>query len=231
VSNSPRSNKSIREYGVIGLSLGATWAAAALLWALHPALSALALLPLAFVPGALRARALARLSHTDPETGLHNGRYFRLALARTLKRWRPSPRPTIVALAGLDDLRDIQEAYGQRAADAVLAGVGAALARSLPKSSVVARLSGETFAIILPYARAATAQVLLERARVAVEAEHFTVPTSVNALNTRLSFGLTIARPDQAFEEIIDNADTALYAARRAYAAVPADALFGVRAQ
>jgi diguanylate cyclase (GGDEF)-like protein len=81
---------------------------------------------------------------TDPVTGLLN----RLAWQREQTHW--TARGGAAVLLDLDDLKEINDIYGHRAGDRVLATVGEALRARAPEGSLLLRYGGDEFLALLP---------------------------------------------------------------------------------
>jgi diguanylate cyclase (GGDEF)-like protein len=219
------------DFSLLGLGAGA-----AMLWRIHPTLALLNLLPLYLVYSTLRVPALERKSECDPKTGLYNSAYFNEALIRQLARNQRDARPFTVIMADLDHLRDINNSFGHLSGDSVLCGVAAVLTRVLPEAATTARFGGEEFAILLPDTQPEQAYPVIEAARKAVEDGAYVVSGSITPLKITISFGLAgPSQPGETASDLLDNADTALYAAKRAgrnqvriYSATSYQALFDV---
>jgi putative nucleotidyltransferase with HDIG domain len=79
----------------------------------------------------------------------------------------------------------------------------------------VSRFGGEEFALMLPETFPDQAYLRAEEIRKLVEKAEFTIPTSVTPIHITLSLGISCReRFDQSGEEIIHNADVALYHAK-----------------
>ena len=148
------------------------------LWDWNPLLLPMAVAPLLLVHRSLSIPALQHEARLDPKTGLFNARHFSVALREELDRAQRSETPLSVIMADLDLLREINNAYGHLAGDAVLHGIAVVFQRHLRHSDTPARFGGEEFAIVLPETDAPEAFAIAERIRRAVAAESFQVETS-----------------------------------------------------
>ncbi len=156
----------------------------------------------------------ARMSNTDPLTGLRNRRgYDQSALTLIAAAERPQSQWLAVTLVDLDGFKQINDTHGHGYGDAVLIAVADNLRRASAMNSVVARLGGEEFLIaelIGPDDAAGTA----ERLRAAVEAAAGEVTASVGVASMALTaIGGTVAA---ALTELVSQADAAMYEAKRA---------------
>jgi diguanylate cyclase (GGDEF)-like protein/putative nucleotidyltransferase with HDIG domain len=191
------------------LSLGASLA---LVWTFNPYALLLFLIPLYPFYKTLKIPALERKTETDPKTNLYNHGYFMAQLKHELQRANRYDRPLSIIMADLDLLRNINNTYGHLAGDDVLIGIAVILRQTVREYDVVARFGGEEFAILMPEATLDQAFQRAELIRKTIEMHSFTIPTSVEPIKVTMSLGVA-AREDfeQSGEEIIHNADTALY--------------------
>jgi diguanylate cyclase (GGDEF)-like protein len=92
----------------------------------------------------------------------------------------------------------------------VLARLGALLAANCREIDVVARVGGEEFVVLLPSSDSADAHEYMERIRRALAAGDAPgLPT------VRVSAGIATAVAPANVEELLERADSALYAAKR----------------
>ncbi|MDX6645135.1 MAG: hypothetical protein QOK40_862, partial [Miltoncostaeaceae bacterium] len=114
---------------------------------------------------------LRRRATYDALTGLMNHYAFQDALAREVEAARRDDRPLSLVLADVDHLRQVNELYGHDAADQALAEVAVRLSSLRRPGDVLARLSGDDFAWLMPGTELEEAVVLAGRWRAAVS-EH-----------------------------------------------------------
>lgn len=109
--------------------------------------------------------ALLRAVITDSETGVGTRRYFNEHVHERLSAATRTGEPVYVAIIGVDGI-DRADAHGVPSPEALIAAAAGAIRRTLGESAVIARLSWDTFGIVLsdPTPRAVQA---CERARVA----------------------------------------------------------------
>ncbi len=156
----------------------------------------------------------ARMSNTDPLTGLRNRRgYDESALKLIAAADRPHSQWLAVILVDLDGFKLINDAHGHGYGDTVLVAVADNLRRASAMNSVVARLGGEEFLIaelIEPDDAAGTA----ERFRTAVATAPGEVTASVGVATMALTDIGSAATA--ALTELVRAADAAMYDAKRA---------------
>jgi diguanylate cyclase (GGDEF)-like protein len=160
-------------------------------------------------------RAEERISHAahhDALTGLPNRKLFSEQLEQALKRVRRGERLAVLYL-DLDHLKRINDTLGHAIGDNLLKGVAERLRRSVRDIDLVARLSGDEFAIIqTSIEQPANAADLAVRVR---EAIHAPFDFNGHQVVVDISVGISIA-PNDATElnELLKTADIALYEAK-----------------
>jgi diguanylate cyclase (GGDEF)-like protein len=159
---------------------------------------------------------MVRLSQSDTLTGAQNRRSLFARLEQELERSRRFEHPMAVALVDVDRFRQYNDALGHGAGDAILKVVAALLAGAARKVDLVARYGGEEFAVVLAGADRTAALAAAEKLRTAVEAAALPHPAS-EAGRITTSVGIAVFPEDGAdLGALVDAADSALYAAKRA---------------
>ena len=156
-------------------------------------------------------RMLQELAATDPLTGLANRRILDERLAWELAQFKRTHRPLAVLMFDIDNFKRRNDTYGHADGDEVLRQFSAVLRHTVRESDLAARYGGEEFAVLLPETDEAKALHLAERILDAVRAEvwaHEPVTLSVGAA--------ALADPAMDAQELVKQADQALYAAKRA---------------
>jgi two-component system cell cycle response regulator len=153
---------------------------------------------------------------TDPLTGLYNRAYFQEALAIEARRVDRYGRPMTVALLDLDHFKRVNDTLGHGAGDEALREVALRLRRAVRSTDVLARYGGEEFVVMLPETGVKNALQAAERLRAAVDG--LTV-TGAHGGSRAITVSVGVAcLPTHAttLAELMQHADTALYAAKRA---------------
>jgi len=91
---------------------------------------------------------LAATARTDPLTGLANRRAFEQELEQRLTT--ALPEPFAVLMIDVDDLKQVNDARGHAAGDAVLKQVASVLTSHLRESDLVTRWGGDEFVLLMP---------------------------------------------------------------------------------
>ncbi|MGE4533194.1 diguanylate cyclase [Halomonas sp.] len=149
---------------------------------------------------------------SDPLTGLPNRRCFDQTLTQQLRETSlpGTTMPFCVAMLDIDHFKQVNDHHGHATGDRVLQQLGKRLTAQLRGGDLVARLGGEEFVLLMPDTDMEAAHCALERLRLAVETHAW------EGVAITLSIGVTEYHSDDTRETLLQRADTALYAAKRA---------------
>jgi len=149
----------------------------------------------------LRSQALS-----DPLTGLGNFRRLFEVLNAEIDRSKRTEREFSLLLLDLDGLKEINDRFGHLAGNRALGRVAQVLADSCRSIDTAARQGGDEFALVLPEASAATAELIAQRIcdLLAIDAE---VPT----LSVCIGIA-TYPKDAGSIGALLHAADRALYA-------------------
>lgn len=153
-------------------------------------------------------------ARTDALTSLSNRRALDDELRRATSNSRESGVPLSFMMLDIDRFKKFNDTHGHQAGDAVLRSVGKALSEAIQDAGFVARYGGEEFAVLFPGHELADAAVHAERARTAI----YRAPVEYEGTSFRVtaSAGLAEFKTDESDEDLIQRADSALYAAKEA---------------
>ena len=171
---------------------------------------------------AANARLLAEvhaLAIRDPLSGLFNRRHFDATVEHILARWRrdrADARPIAAIMFDLDHFGLLNNTYGHQAGDAVLREFSGILLTRFRSADLVARYGGEEFVVILEGSTVANAARVAEEIRLDLEARVVRGPDD-QEVRVTVSAGCAQIDPSKPTREaLIEQADIALYAAKRA---------------
>ncbi|MEM9215765.1 MAG: diguanylate cyclase [Cyanobacteria bacterium P01_F01_bin.150] len=162
-------------------------------------------------------KELERLATLDGLTHIANRRSFDTYLFESWRRQIEEPQPLSLILADIDYFKRYNDHYGHQAGDDCLVLVAQTMATVVKRSmDLVARYGGEEFAIILPGTDLDGAVQVAERIRQAVLALKLHHKKSEVSDQVTLSLGVAAIVPtvDQLLDDLIANADKALYQAK-----------------
>jgi GGDEF domain-containing protein len=95
-----------------------------------------------------RHNRLQKLAISDELTGLYNGRYFRHYLSRIVERARTHMFPVTLLLFDIDNFKKYNDQYGHGVGDEILRQTAALMRRCVRDHDLVARISGDEFAVV-----------------------------------------------------------------------------------
>jgi diguanylate cyclase (GGDEF)-like protein len=157
---------------------------------------------------------LREQSSRDPLTGLFNRRYMEESLDREVRRAAREGYSLGVLLADLDNFKQLNDAFGHAAGDAVLRRIGRFLAGAVRSEDIACRFGGEEFVVILPKASLDDAYRRAEALREGIKAGSLDEPDPFSPTAT-MSVGVA-AYPEHGTSaaELILAADSAMYLAK-----------------
>ncbi|GAB7046355.1 hypothetical protein JCM9534A_14810 [Catenuloplanes indicus JCM 9534] len=162
-----------------------------------------------------REQELQHLAFHDPLTGLANRLLFYDRLTHALHTHAREGRTFAVLFIDLDGFKEINDRHGHQAGDTVLRTVADRLREGLRVADTVARFGGDEYAIILESLTGADdARVAAERVIAEVQA-----PIALKdgtAVGVSASVGIAVNQPGASADDIIRDADTAMYTAKTA---------------
>jgi diguanylate cyclase len=157
---------------------------------------------------AIRAESL-----TDPLTLLSNRKFFDMALDKSLS----DGKPFSLLITDIDHFKSFNDKYGHLTGDQVLRLVATAVKQNVKGQDIAARYGGEEFAIILPGTTLRPAVTVADHIRRAVMGKELVKrSTGENLGRVTISIGVASYRANDNPATIIERADMALYAAKRA---------------
>ncbi|KJC60140.1 diguanylate cyclase [Bradyrhizobium sp. LTSPM299] len=156
---------------------------------------------------------LRNLSMQDSLTGVSSRRAFRSEGERLAALAMRHASPLACAVLDIDHFKSINDRYGHAVGDMVLAAVADVVHDSLRASDVIGRIGGEEFGLLLPRTHLVQAMSVLEKVRAAVAATRIETPAGTISVTCSLGgseFGL-----GQCFDDMLRNADLAMYGAKQ----------------
>jgi diguanylate cyclase (GGDEF)-like protein/excisionase family DNA binding protein len=149
---------------------------------------------------------------TDGLTGLYNHRYLHERLEEELQRAERYDDKISLLFVDCDDFKGFNDAYGHKAGDQALARIARVLESCSRRIDLAARYGGEEFVLVLVGTGPAGARTVAERVRAEVAASSLAAGQQLT-----VSVGVAAYPRDAAGkDELLDKADWAMYAAKRA---------------
>jgi diguanylate cyclase (GGDEF)-like protein len=153
-----------------------------------------------------QAGQLAELAMRDDLTGLANRRRFEQSLRDALVSGRPH-----VVLLDLDAFKSVNDELGHSVGDRLLGALAERLSAAVSDGSLVARMGGDEFAVLIPDTDAVGAMDVVDRV---VAALHEPIRAGQHELLVNASIGLTASTGTTDPFEVLRRADIAMYAAK-----------------
>jgi len=172
----------------------------------------------------IRNLELRDMAMRDDLTQLFNRRYFYDRLQRELDQARVFQRPLAVVVLDVDGLKAVNDTYGHKAGDLLLATLGRLLVQYTRTCDVPARIGGDEFGVVMPETAKQGAFAVASRLQRALESASV-VEEGGKRLKLSLSLGLSgYPWGGDDVDAIVQWADTYMYAAktvRRSEASTP----------
>jgi diguanylate cyclase (GGDEF)-like protein len=159
------------------------------------------------------ANRLKHLLSTDELTRLGSRRGFNEQAPSYIARCEQAGNMIAVLMLDIDHFKKINDRYGHPVGDAILKNCARQMRASLRPDAMLARYGGEEFCALVPVDRIADARAVGERLRQQVNARPFGFAGF--EIRCTISIGIAFAHADQALSIAIEQADQALYEAKR----------------
>ncbi|MFB6345575.1 MAG: GGDEF domain-containing protein [bacterium] len=159
---------------------------------------------------------IQKLADQDQLTGLYTRREFENRFRKEYERCERYDSKISVMMIDLDHFKDVNDTYGHPVGDEVLQTMGSLIEEQTRMSDIAGRYGGEEFCLVLPETSKENTKAIAERLREALsdvefqgpEGETFTVTCSIGIAEYEETHGDP--------EELLGNADQALYEAKEA---------------
>ncbi|MFM2056339.1 MAG: hypothetical protein RLY71_724 [Pseudomonadota bacterium] len=156
--------------------------------------------------------ALRELACRDPLTGLPNRQRLNERLGSEILACAPKGESLALLLIGLDRFIRLNDSLGPAVGDQVLIEVAHRLSGCVRPGDTVARLGGDTFAVLLQHADAEVAEQVARRMLATLADE-----MAVNGLHFSLSASVGVALhpgDGHSVDDLVKNADSAMHRAK-----------------
>lgn len=154
-------------------------------------------------------RKLQTMAFTDVLTHLPNRRYYGEQIEGVLQ----TGASHAVLFLDCDNFKSINDTYGHQAGDAFLIEIAKRIQRCTRTGDIVARFAGDEFCVLLKDTAAAEAAEVAQRI---IQTIQQPIKIEGATLRTTTSIGISFYPKDAtAADELIDNADQAMYEAKK----------------
>ena len=163
----------------------------------------------------LSEERLHYLAHHDPLTGLPNRLFLNDRLEQAILHGKRQKTSVTVMFIDIDHFKQINDSMGHAAGDLLLRTTAERLVMAIRETDTVARLGGDEFSIILTDINQSTdLEAIAKKILDAVSQ-----PVSLQELGKvqlSVSIGIASHHAELSADELLENADTAMYVAKKA---------------
>lgn len=157
-----------------------------------------------------RQIALETRVETDPLTGLLNRYAMQERLHAELNRAQRQNQPLTIMIFDIDHFKSVNDKFGHQVGDQVIRAVAEVTQATVRNYDLAFRIGGEEFLLCLPGVDQAMAETKAELLRQQIEQRAILADQPVT-----VSIGFVVATKAQTLDELIKQADDALYHAKR----------------
>ena len=162
------------------------------------------------------AEQVARLSRTDPLTGLSNRRHLDEVLDVLWRRARRDQFPIAALMIDVDHFKHYNDHFGHLGGDECLRAVAAALARFAGRADDLAvRYGGEEFLLVLSGTDLGSAEQVARRVLEAIHGLALPMPDPAQNITVSIGVAAMVPPSEADFDILLQRADAALYQAKQ----------------
>jgi two-component system chemotaxis response regulator CheY len=161
-------------------------------------------------------RLLEEMAHTDPLTGLPNRRAIEEWAARQLRGAARHGFPLWVVQGDLDSFKNINDTYGHDAGDAVLRRFSEVLKGNTRASDICGRMGGDEFLMVITHVAGEYILSTINRLREEWSGCEFEFGGAAASITASFGVAGFCGKSAPTFQALVQEADKALYAAKRA---------------
>lgn len=165
-----------------------------------------------FLSSTIQQELLRQQSFTDPLTEIYNRRSLEEIAGRFISHARRLKNPLSLLLIDVDRFKDVNTTFGHLTGDVVLADTAALLKSSVRGSDAVFRYGGDEFVIILADTSGLGAAKVIERIKACLV--DWNRAGSLEGFELSLSVGMSEWSDGVTLDELLDEADRQMYAAK-----------------
>lgn len=159
----------------------------------------------------LENNKLRLMATTDKLTGTFTRKYYESRFEQLINNMKSINGNFSVLMLDIDKFKNVNDTYGHRKGDEVLASIGQILKSTVRNTDIVARYGGEEFTILLKNTLGDEAKIIAEKIRKNIES------LKVQGIDhpITVSMGISLYPQHSQFkEELTEKADQALYQAK-----------------
>lgn len=158
----------------------------------------------------LQMARLEQILQTDPLTNSGSRNMLKEIGDGLIEQLARQGRSLALIFMDVDDLKLVNDTYGHQSGDQYLIEIVAIVRGHLRHDDLCVRWGGDEFVLVLPGVILSDAVKLAERIRQTLQAHNFE-----KSIVPSCSFGVAALKPGQKLESLIEEADQAMYQAKR----------------
>lgn len=153
-------------------------------------------------------------ARTDALTNIANRRSFIRTGKQMISQSKQASTACGMIQLDADFFKSVNDRYGHASGDEALRTIAQSISENIRANDVAARMGGEEFAIITPCTDLKNLILVAERIRKKIEAT--TITHEEQTFQITCSFGCALYQPNDDLDSLLERADKALYAAKKA---------------
>lgn len=155
----------------------------------------------------------------DALTGFYNRRQLEERIKQEYSSAQRQKTPLCSIMTDIDYFKKINDTYGHAVGDLVLKTVSKVMRSQLREYDVAGRYGGEEFALLLPFTKLNEAEMVAERLRdlianTKIDISEINPESSEKEISVTISLGIYELKSTDAEDDLLKNADKALYQAK-----------------
>ena len=155
----------------------------------------------------------------DALTGFYNRRQLEERIKQEFSSSQRQKTPLCGIMTDIDHFKNVNDTYGHAVGDLVLKTVSKVIRSQLREYDVAGRYGGEEFALLLPFTKLNEAKMVAERLRDSIEKTKIDISevnseSSDKEISVTISLGIYELKETDNEEDLLKNADKALYQAK-----------------
>ena len=154
---------------------------------------------------------------TDSLTGLYNRRYLETHFEELTRDLSSGGRPIYLLIMDADHFKQVNDDHGHATGDDVLRAIAQRVLGGVRGFDTPIRLGGEEFVVLMPNVDAKAAFGAANRLCAMIEEDPFEISDNGDTLPVTISIGVATGKAGEtSLEELLEQSDQALYAAKAA---------------
>ena len=155
----------------------------------------------------------------DALTGFYNRRQLDERIKQEFSSSQRQKTPLCAIMTDIDYFKKVNDTYGHAVGDIVLKTVSKVIRSQLREYDIAGRYGGEEFALLLPFTKLNEAKMVAERLRDSIEKttidiSEINTESNVKEISVTISLGIYELKDSDKEEDLLKNADKALYQAK-----------------